>query len=56
MTNINCTRRCIFQKDGICAYDNTTVILKNTVLLEEKGAVCAYQSPITEKRLITTKQ
>ena len=50
MTNINCTKKCIFQKDGLCSYDNTTVILKNLDKTNEDDKKCVYQKTgVTEK-------
>ena len=43
MTNINCSKECKFQKDGFCCYDDTTVIVRNSVQASEEGAVCAYR-------------
>lgn len=40
MTNINCSKNCIYQKDGKCSYDN---VLLRASCSSEANDGCLYQ-------------
>ncbi len=44
MTNINCTKKCCFQKDGKCSYDS----VKISVINQSVSSDCPYQSEFFE--------
>lgn len=41
MTNINCSKNCVYQQDGKCGYDN--IMLQKTQINGGNAAGCAYQ-------------
>ncbi len=41
MTNINCSKNCVYQQDGKCCYDN--VMLQTTWIMNGFETNCAYQ-------------
>ncbi len=43
MTNINCTSKCVWQKDGKCQLDNVTSVSKNL------NSSCVYFSEKKKK-------
>lgn len=39
MTNINCSKTCIYQKEGKCCYDSVLPLLSS---VGQEDTVCAY--------------
>ncbi len=52
MTNINCSKNCIYQKDGKCSYDN---VFFCTTHIDKDNDGCLYQLTAQQAQKLNIK-